>query len=127
MLCMIGRGTHLDLGPQDNMRISGIGQAKNAAKLVHRQLPNVANLQLRRLGSRVVCKHHELECIPGCIRTCVPISSSTTSILSAMTGGLLPLLRADSSICMAFVWNCSENRGHLKVNDMEVKEVWILA
>lgn len=48
----------------------------------------------------------------------VPISNSTTSILSAMTGGLLPLLRAASSICMASAWNWSENRGHLNVNDI---------
>ena len=52
------------------------------------------------------------------IRTCVPISSSTTSILSAMTGGLLPLLRALSSIWIAFAWNWSEKRGHLNVNDI---------
>lgn len=52
-------------------------------------------------------------------RTCVPISSSTTSILSAMTGGLLPLLRAASSICIALAWNWSEKRGHLNVKDIE--------
>ena len=55
------------------------------------------------------------------IRTCVPISSSTTSILSAMTGGLLPLLRALSSIWIAFAWNWSEKRGHLNVNDIEAE------
>lgn len=48
----------------------------------------------------------------------VPISSSTTSMRSAMTGGLLPLLRAPSSNCMASAWNWSENRGHWNENDI---------
>lgn len=51
-------------------------------------------------------------------RTCVPISNSTTSILSAITGGLFPLLSALLSIWIASVWNWSEKRGHWKVNDM---------
>ena len=40
------RGTHLDLGPQHNVRIPSICQAKNPSELVHRQLADVANLQL---------------------------------------------------------------------------------
>ena len=51
-------------------------------------------------------------------RTWVPISSSTTSILSAMTGGLGPLLRAALSISIASAWNWSEKRGHWKENDI---------
>jgi hypothetical protein len=51
-------------------------------------------------------------------RTWVPISSSTTSILSAMTGGLGPLLRAALSISIASAWNWSEKRGHWKEKDM---------
>lgn len=35
-----------------------------------------------------------------------------------MTGGLLPLLRAAVSICIASAWNWSENRGQLKVKDI---------
>lgn len=48
----------------------------------------------------------------------MPISSSTTSILSTMMGGLLPLLSAVLSIWIASWWNWSEKRGQLKVKDM---------
>jgi hypothetical protein len=48
----------------------------------------------------------------------VPISSSTTSIFSAMTGGLGPLLRAALSISMASAWNWSENRGQWNEKDI---------
>jgi len=51
-------------------------------------------------------------------RTWVPISSSTTSILSAMTGGLGPLLRAALSISIASAWNWSEKRGHWNEKDI---------
>lgn len=54
-------------------------------------------------------------------RTWVPISSSTTSILSAMTGGLGPLLRAALSISIASAWNWSEKRGHWKEKDILVR------
>lgn len=48
----------------------------------------------------------------------MPISSSTTSIFSAMTGGLGPLLRAALSISMASAWNWSENRGQWNEKDI---------
>ena len=56
-------------------------------------------------------------------RTWVPISSSTTSILSAMTGGLGPLLRAALSISIASAWNWSEKRGHWNEKDILVRIV----
>ena len=51
-------------------------------------------------------------------RTWVPISSSTTSILSAITGGLGPLLRAALSISIASAWNWGEKRGHWNEKDI---------
>ena len=54
-------------------------------------------------------------------RTWVPISNSTTSILSAMTGGLEPLLRAALSISIASAWNWSEKRGHWNEKDIMVR------
>ena len=34
------------------------------------------------------------------------------------------MLRADSSIWIAFAWNWSEKRGHLNVNDIEAECAW---
>ena len=113
--------TYLDFSLQDKMCITCVGETKNSAKLFHSEIANVSNFELGGLahdrGQRGVmsmwCSNAGTD-----RRTWVPISSSTTSILSAMTGGLGPLLRAALSISIASAWNWSEKRGHSNEKDI---------
>lgn len=92
----ITKDTHLNLCPQNYVRISGICETKDATKLVHSEVSNIANLEFWWLR-RPVSDHLYILQDLSKAQTWVPISSSTTSILSAMTGGLFPLLSAAST------------------------------
>jgi hypothetical protein len=81
-------GTHLNFGSYQG--IARIVEPEYPSELV---LSGVANLADWRLLDQAAGVDNEL--------AWAPISSSTTSILSARSGGLLPLLSAFSSICRA--------------------------
>ena len=89
-------GTNLDLCLQNEMSISRVGETKNASELVDSEVAYITNLEL--WGLEDVMGSETAEPTKG---TWDPISSSTTSMRSAMIGGLFPLLRAVSSIWMA--------------------------
>jgi len=95
------------------MRITRISKTKNSAKLLHGKIADIANFELGGLAHDPTTVISGWSCDAGIGgQTWVPISSSTTSILSAMTGGLGPLLRAALSISRASGWDWSEKRGH---------------
>jgi hypothetical protein len=84
-------GTHLNFGSYQG--IARIVEPEYSSELVLNGVANLVDWRLSETLDQAAGVDNEL--------AWAPISSSTTSILSAMSGGLLPLLSAFSSICRA--------------------------